>query len=134
MTTTAINYPKTASRGEWLEARRKLLVKEMALTRDRDQLNTDRRRLPMVEIDKPYVFEGAAGKNTLLDLLEGRLQLIVYHFMWRWENAQPLDAGCPSCSTWTDEISRGHLNALRTRDTSFCLVSRAPLEKIAPFK
>ncbi len=134
MNAIQIDYSKVVTRAEWLEARRSLLAKEKDLTRARDRLNADRRRLPMVEIDKPYVFEGPDGQATLLDLFEGRHQLIVYHFMWRWKNGEPLDEGCPSCSAWTDELTRGHLNSLRTRGTNFCLVSRAPLEKLTAFK
>lgn len=134
MTTASIDYPRVVSRSEWLEARRKLLAKEKELTKARDRLNTERRRLPMVQIDKPYLFEGPNGKATLLDLFEERPQLIVYNFMWLWEKGEPLDRGCPSCSAWADEVARGHLTHLHARGTSLCLVSRAPWEKIAPFK
>lgn len=134
MKSTAIDYPELASRPDWLKARKALLAREKELTKARDRLNAERRRLPMVEIEKPYVFEGPDGKVNLLDLFEGRLQLIVYHFMWLWEKGRPLDRGCPSCSAWADEVARGHLAHLHVRSTSLCLVSRAPMEKIAPFK
>ncbi|MGA7883917.1 MAG: DUF899 domain-containing protein [Terrimicrobiaceae bacterium] len=93
-----------------------------------------RRRLPMVRIEKDYVFEGPDGKASLLDLFEDRLQLIIYHFMWLWDAGEPLDKGCSSCSAWADHIARGHLTHLHARSTSLALVSRAPLAKIAPFK
>ncbi len=82
MTTTTIGYPKIVSRSEWEAARKQLLLKEKELTRLRDQLNADRRRLPMVKIEKDYLFEGPDGKVRLLDLSEGRRQLIAYHFMF----------------------------------------------------
>lgn len=134
MTTAVIDYPKIVSRADWLKARKELLAKEKELTKARDRLNAERRRLPMVEIDKPYVFEGPDGKASLLDLFGGRLQLLVYHFMWLWDKGEPLDRGCPSCSAWADEIARGHLTSLHARGTSLCLISRAPLAKLTPFK
>ena len=134
MTTNEIELPKIATRAEWLEARLKLLEEEKALTRARDRLNADRRRLPMVEMDKPYRFEGPAGTASLLDLFEGRRQLIIYHFMWLWQSGEPRDRGCPSCSAWADHIARGHLQHLHQRDTSLALVSRAPFARIAPFR
>lgn len=123
-----MDRPRIVSRNEWLAARKALLAKEERFTRERDALNTERRRLPMVKIDKDYIFEGPAGKASLLDLFEGRRQLIVYHFMFdpAW------DEGCPSCSFLVDNI--GHLGHLHARNTSLALVSRAPLSKIAPFK
>jgi predicted dithiol-disulfide oxidoreductase (DUF899 family) len=125
-----MSLPQVVSRDEWLAARKELLAREKELTRQRDALNSERRRLPMVEIDKDYVFEGPAGKASLLDLFDGRRQLIVRHFMFdpSWED------GCPSCSAGADEISDGLLKHLHTRDTSFVVVSRAPLEKIEKYK
>lgn len=123
-----MNLPQIVSRDEWQAARQNLLVKEKAATRARDELNADRRRLPMVEIDKDYVFEGPNGKVTLLDLFEGRMQLVVYHFMWDPE----WDAGCRSCSAFLDQI--GHLAHLNARGTTFAAVSRAPYAQIVPFK
>jgi predicted dithiol-disulfide oxidoreductase (DUF899 family) len=125
-----MSLPQVVSRDEWVIARKELLAKEKELTRQRDALNADRRRLPMVEIDKDYLFEGPEGKASLLDLFEGRHQLIVRHFMFdpSWED------GCPSCSAGADEISDGLLEHLHSRDTSFAVVSRAPLEKIERYK
>lgn len=122
--------PKIVSRDEWLKARKELLVKEKEATRARDILNSERRRLPMVEIDKNYVFEGPSGKVSLLDLFDGRSQLIICHFMFdpSWEKA------CSSCSASADEMSDGHLKHLHARDTSFVYVSRAPYTKIEAYK
>ncbi|MDH3459839.1 MAG: DUF899 domain-containing protein, partial [Burkholderiaceae bacterium] len=82
MTKSEQPLPKVVSQDEWQAAINKLLVKEKELTRARDALSAERRRLPMVRIEKDYVFEGQNGKATLLDLFEGRRQLIVYHFMF----------------------------------------------------
>ncbi|MEA2717128.1 MAG: hypothetical protein QOI99_1445 [Actinomycetota bacterium] len=125
-----MGLPQVVSQDEWLVARKELLVREKELTRRRDALTADRRRLPMVRIDKEYVFEGPAGKVGLLDLFEGRRQLIVGHFMFdpSW------DDGCPSCSAGADEISDGLLAHLHTRDTTLAYVSRAPLAKIDAYK
>ena len=123
-----MTLPRIVSRDEWRAAREELLVREKIATRARDALNAERRRLPMVEIDKEYVFEGGDGKATLFDLFEGRHQLVVYHFMF----APEWDAGCRSCSAFVDQI--GHLAHLRARGTEFAVVSRTPYTKILPFK
>lgn len=128
MTTNATPHPKIVSRDEWLVARNELLIKEKELTRARDALNAERRRLPMVRIDKDYVFEGPAGKASLLDLFADRHQLIIYHFMFDPSR----DEGCNGCSMVVDNM--GHPAHLHARDTSLVLVSRAPLTKIEPFK
>ena len=122
--------PQVATRDEWLNARKDLLQREKELTRKRDELNTDRRNLPMVEVEKDYVFEGPDGDVRLIDMFEGRLQLIIYHFMFdpEWED------GCPSCTAGTKEISDGFLEHLNIRDTSYALVSRAPLAKLERWK
>ena len=123
-----IELPRVVTRAEWLGARQELLAKEKELTRRRDALNAERRRLPMVRIGKDYVFEGPNGRASLLDLFEGRRQLIIYHFMFDpgW------DEGCDGCSMMVDNM--GHPAHLHARDTSRVLVSRAPLAKIEPFK
>jgi predicted dithiol-disulfide oxidoreductase (DUF899 family) len=124
--------PTIVSRAEWRKARNKLLVKEKAETRRRDALAAERRRLPMVRVDKDYIFTGSKGKLRLQDLFEGRRQLILYHFMF----APGVDgwpaAGCPGCSMVVDNV--GHLAHLHARDTSFVLVSRAPLAKIKAYQ
>ncbi|MFF7445088.1 MULTISPECIES: DUF899 family protein [unclassified Streptomyces] len=123
-----MSLPEVVSREQWRAARKELLVKEKAVTRARDALNAERRSLPMVEVDTAYFFEGGDGKATLLDLFEGRSQLVVYHFMF----APEWDAGCRSCSAFLDQI--GHLAHLKARGTTFAAVSRAPYTKILPFK
>jgi len=124
-----MNYPQIVSREEWLVARKELLTKEKEATYARDRLNAQRRRLPMVKLDKEYLFEGPGGKVSLFDLFDGRRQLIVYHFMFdpSW------DDGCPSCSFLVGNIP-STLNYLQECETSLVLVSRAPLMKITPFK
>ena len=126
--------PKIVSRDEWTAARKRLLVKEKELTRQRDALSAERRALPMVALEKEYVFEGpeAGGRRTLRDLFGKQRQLMVYHFMFGlppdWE-----DEGCPACSYVADNFA-GSLVHLAARDTAFAVISRAPLAKIAPFK
>jgi predicted dithiol-disulfide oxidoreductase (DUF899 family) len=124
-----MDQPTVVSRAEWLTARKELLTKEKAFTRARDALSAERRRLPMVKIDKPYVFEGPDRPVTLLDLFDGRRQLIIYHFMFEpgW------DEGCPSCSYLADNFT-GAVIHLAARDTAFAAVSRAPTTAIEPFK
>ncbi len=126
------NLPPIVSFAEWQDAREDLLVKEKAATRARDALAAERRRLPMVRIDKQYVFEGERGKASLLDLFEGRRQLILYHFMFAPDVEGWPSAGCPGCSMVVDQV--GHLSHLHARDTSFALVSRAPLQNILRYK
>jgi predicted dithiol-disulfide oxidoreductase (DUF899 family) len=125
-----MSLPEVVSREEWLAARRDLLAKEKELTRARDALNADRRRLPMVLVDEDYRFEGPDGNVGLLDLFEGRHQLIVGHFMFDPE----WDDGCSSCSAGAEEMSPGHLSHLNVRDTTFAYVSRAPFSKIEDYR
>jgi predicted dithiol-disulfide oxidoreductase (DUF899 family) len=125
-----MSLPEIATREDWLLARKQLLSDEKDLTRRRDELNTRRRRLPMVEIDKEYEFDGPEGTVGLLDLFGGRRQLIVGHFMFdpTW------DEGCPSCSAGADEVSDGLLAHLDARETRLVFVSRAPLAKLEGYK
>jgi predicted dithiol-disulfide oxidoreductase (DUF899 family) len=123
-----MKLPQVVSPAEWQAARESLLVKEKEATRARDALAAERRRLPMVRIDKDYVFEGPDGLASLLDLFDGRRQLIVYHFMMEPGS----EHRCPGCSMFVDNI--GHLAHLHARETSLVLVSRAPLAQITPFK
>jgi predicted dithiol-disulfide oxidoreductase (DUF899 family) len=125
-----MSLPEIVSRDEWLAAREALLAKEKELTRQRDALCTERRNLPMVEITKDYVLDGPNGPAHLIELFEGRRQLIVYHFMFdpSWEE------GCPSCTAGTDELSAGFFDHLHTRDTNYAMVSRAPLAKIEAYR
>src|SRR4051812_17643928 len=123
-----MNLPPVVSPNEWQAAREALLVKEKEATRARDALAAERRRLPMVRIDKDYTFDGPGGQTRLLDLFEGRRQLLLYHFMF----GPSQDAGCDGCSMVVDQIC--HLAHLHARDTSFVLVSRAPLDKLGAYK
>jgi len=104
------------------------LTKEKELTRRRDDLNAERRKLPMVEVETEYLFEGPDGKATLFDLFDGRGQLLVYHFMFdpSW------DEGCPSCSFVMDNL--GHLSHLHARDTTWVAISRAPIDKLEAYQ
>lgn len=126
--------PEVVSREQWLTQRIALLAKEKELTRLRDQLNAQRRRLPMVRLDKPYTFSGPEGTKSLLDLFDARRQLIVYHFMFdpADNEGEPFSEGCSGCSHVADNFP--HPAHLHARDTSLVMISRAPWEKIAPFK
>jgi predicted dithiol-disulfide oxidoreductase (DUF899 family) len=125
---STIQHPDIVSRDEWLVERKKLLAREKELTRELDRVNALRRRLPMVPLDKEYVFEGDDGRKRLLDLFEGRRQLIVYHFMFdpEWDN------GCPGCTGFVSSL--GDLSMLHDRDSTFAVVSRAPLLKLDRYK
>jgi predicted dithiol-disulfide oxidoreductase (DUF899 family) len=127
-----IKFPKIVDKAEWQKARDALLVKEKAATHARDALAVERRRLPMVRVEKKYQFTGPKGKVSLMDLFEGRRQLMLYHFMF----APPVpgwpDAGCVGCSMVTDQF--GNLDHFHARDTSLCLVSLAPFKNIEKFR
>jgi len=131
------NLPEVVSREEWIAARKRLLAREKELTRARDRLNAERRRLPMVRVDKRYTFEGPDGEVSLDELFEGRPQLVVHHFMWINDidadgTEHPTDHACSSCSSAADTI--GNLRQLHVRNTTLVGVSRAPYEKIAAFR
>jgi predicted dithiol-disulfide oxidoreductase (DUF899 family) len=122
--------PDVVPREQWLEARLRLLAEEKEETRRRDALNAERRRLPMVRIEKDYLFEGPQGPVTLAELFGDSSQLIIHHVMF----GPDWDAACPSCTNFIDELSDGLLAHLRARDTAFALVSRTPLAKIAAYR
>ncbi len=126
--TSTAAHPPSATRGEWLEARKALLEQEKALTREYDAINAQRRRLPMVRLDKQYTFDTPEGRRTLLDLFEGQRQLIIYHFMFdpEWEQ------GCTGCTGFIDAL--GDLSMLADRNTTLALISRAPLPKLEAYK
>ena len=126
---TPIKDHAVVSREEWLKARTAFLAKEKEFTRLRDELSRQRRDLPWVRIEKPYLFDGPRGRRTLADLFDGRSQLVVYHFMF----APEADAGCPHCSFWADNFNGIDVH-LRHRDVTLVAVSRAPLAKIEAFK
>ena len=123
-------FPEVVSREQWLEARLRLLTEEKNETRRRDALNSERRRLPMVRLDKEYVFGGPLGPVTMAALFGDRRQLIVQHIMF----GPDWDAACPSCTSFVDELSDGLVEHLRDRDTAFALVSRAPIGKIEAYR
>jgi predicted dithiol-disulfide oxidoreductase (DUF899 family) len=125
---TTRHPPEIVSRQEWLDARKKLLEQEKELTRMRDRVNADRRRLPMMRVDKPYAFEGPSGPVGLLDLFEGRTQLVVHHFMF----APDWDEACSSCSSAADGI--GRLRQLHVRNTTLAAVSLAPYPRLAAYR
>lgn len=128
MSTTKQPLPSIVSSEEWELALDQLLIKEKELTRARDALSAERRRLPMVKVDKNYAFHGDEGTIPFLELFGGRRQLIVYHFMY----APDWKAGCDGCSWVADAMT--HPAHLHARDTSLVMVSRAPLEKINQYK
>jgi predicted dithiol-disulfide oxidoreductase (DUF899 family) len=125
-----MSLPDVVSHEQWLTARTEFLTREKELTRMRDRLIADRRRLPMERVEQDYRFTGPDGEVTLEDLFAGRRQLIVCHFMFDpgWED------GCASCTAGADEMSPGHLEHLHARDTTLVYVSRAPYEKLARFR
>jgi predicted dithiol-disulfide oxidoreductase (DUF899 family) len=124
-----MRFGRIVSQTEWLQARKKLLEKEKAFSRQRDAIVAARRELPMVKVEKAYLFEGPAGTRTLNELFEGRRQLVVYHFMFdpSWEE------GCKSCS-FLSEIWDGVVPHLAARNTSFAAISRAPLVNLLAFR
>jgi predicted dithiol-disulfide oxidoreductase (DUF899 family) len=128
MIQNVIAHPTIVGRDEWLTARKTLLEHEKELTKHRDRINAERRRLPMVKLEKEYTFGGSNGAVKLLDLFEGRTQLIIYHFMFapEWEK------GCMGCTGYVDAL--GDLSRLNERDTTFVLVSRAPCPKLKAYK
>jgi len=126
--------PNIVSEAEWRVAAEALRAKEKALTRARDALAAERRRLPMFRVEKEYTFDGPKGDVRLLDLFDGRPQLLLYHFMFAPGVHGWPSAGCPGCSMFLDslgEYARIHLNA---RDASFAVVARAPLENIEAYR
>jgi len=114
-----------ASQSEWQAALDAIRIKEKEQMKRQDALNAERRRLPRVKIDKPYEFVGANGKAGLLDLFEGRKQLIVYNFMYGPDAENP----CTGCSMMVDNM--GHIAHLHARNTSLVLVARSPYERLA---
>jgi len=131
MPRTLTAYPDVASREDWLAARKKLLAREREVTHLRDAVNAERRRLPMVKVEKPYVFEGPDGEVRLVDLFEGRHQLYIHHFMW----IDAIDEGCPSCTAAADlSFTEADRALLHAKDVTFACVSRAPYASIARYR
>ena len=128
MTTQGLAHPQIGTRDEWLAARATLLAHEKEVTKHHDRVSAERRRLPMVKLEKTYTFDGPDGKRSLRDLFDGHRQLIVYHFMFdpAW------DKGCDGCTGFVNDL--GDLSELPVRDTQFVLISRAPLDKLQAYK
>src|SRR5690242_2380585 len=134
MNSTAEPMPEVVAEREWRQALDAMLAKEKALTRTRDALAAERRRLPMMKIEKSYVFDGADRQVTLLDLFEGRRQLLLYHFMFAPGVHGWPTAGCPGCSMFLDNIGQFTPVHLAARGVSLAVVSRAPLASIEAYR
>src|SRR3954469_2058841 len=129
---TAMKTPPVVSPQEWEAAHQQMLVKEKAFTRSRDALAAERRRMPWMLIEKKYEFEGPQGNVSLLDLFEGRRQLVLYRAffdpgVYGWP-----DHACGGCSLGADQVS--HLSHLHARDTTLAYASRGSQENIARLK
>jgi predicted dithiol-disulfide oxidoreductase (DUF899 family) len=127
-----LQTPPVVSPDAWEAAREAMLVKEKAHTRARDALHAERRRMPWMAVDKAYAFETAGGKASLLDLFDGRRQLIVYRAFYEPGVEGWPDHGCVGCSLMADQVS--HLTHLNARDTTLVYASRAPQADIARLK
>src|SRR5262249_53304908 len=125
----AMRIHPVVSQNEWLDARARLLAKEKAFTRQRDQLSEQRRALPWVKVQKEYVFDGPNGRETLAQLFQGRSQLLIYHFMYGTD----WNEGCKNCSFWADSFN-GITAHLKHRDVTMIAVSRAPYSKLKTFQ
>jgi predicted dithiol-disulfide oxidoreductase (DUF899 family) len=123
-----MELPKVVSAEEWEATNDRIIAKEKEATRASDALAAERRRQPMMRVEKAYEFDGPEGKASLLDLFEGRRQLFVYSFMF----GPNQEVGCDGCSMVVDQLT--DIRHLHARDTSFALVSRAPLEKLLRYR
>jgi predicted dithiol-disulfide oxidoreductase (DUF899 family) len=119
--------PEVVSQEEWLAARRAFLVREKEFTKARDELSAQRRTLPMVRVEKKYTFERTDGRYGLLDMFEGRRQLIVHHVMWRPD----LHEVCPSCTHHMHDLPL--MSHLHDRSTTLALVSRGPADELEAY-
>ena len=129
---TMDNTPPVVSPEEWDTARQEMLVREKEVTRARDALAAERRRMPWTAVDRDYRFEGPDGPVSLLDLFEGRRQLVVYRFFYDPDVKGWPERGCTGCSFLADQVA--HLAHLNARDTTLAFVSRAPQENIQALK
>ena len=120
---------RIVSHEEWLKASQALLAREKAFTQEREAMACARRALPWEKVEKEYVFEAPEGRVTLAGLFAGRGQLIVQHFMF----GPDWNEGCPSCSYWSDNFN-GIQDHLAARDTSFVVVSRAPIDRLEAYR
>ncbi len=127
-----MNLTPVVSPEEWADARERLLVKEKELTRARDALAAERRRMPRMAVEGEYEFDGPEGRVGLPELFAGRRQLIVYRFFFDPDVDGWPESGCRGCSMVADQVAHpAHLNA---RDTTLVFVSRAPQEQIERLK
>lgn len=124
-----MQHHPVVSREEWLKARKAHLKNEKALTRMRDLVSAERRTLPWVKMEKEYIFDTPEGKKRLSDLFGENSQLIVYHFMWRWDLGQ----GCVSCSFFADHVDGANIH-LANHDVTFVAISRGKLEDLVTYK
>jgi predicted dithiol-disulfide oxidoreductase (DUF899 family) len=123
---------EVVSQADWEQALSEIRAEEKHATRERDALAARRRRLPVVAVQKPYEFDSPNGRATLLDMFEGRRQLLLYHFMFAPGVDGWPDAGCPGCSMFVDQV--GHQAHFHARDTSLALVSLAPLMQLETYR
>ena len=124
-----MQHHPVVSREEWLKARKAHLKNEKALTRMRDLVSAERRTLPWVKMEKEYIFDTPEGKKRLSDLFGENSQLIVYHFMWRWDLGQ----GCVSCSFFADHVDGANIH-LASHDVTLVAISRGKLEDLVIYK
>jgi len=132
MSSSILENATIVSEEEWLAARESLMAKEKELTHQRDALAADRRRMPWMAVEKEYEFDGPKGKVSLLDLFEGRRQLIVYRAFFEPGVFGWPDHACRGCSLGADQVS--HLSHLNARDTTLVYASRAPQPDIERLK
>jgi predicted dithiol-disulfide oxidoreductase (DUF899 family) len=120
---------RIATQEEWQAERDELLKEEKELTHRGDELTKERQALPWVPVEKDYEFDTVDGKKSLVDLFDGRSQLLVYHFMF----GPTYEAGCPTCSSMADGLD-GLLPHLHARDLTLAFVSTAPIEKLQAYR
>jgi predicted dithiol-disulfide oxidoreductase (DUF899 family) len=126
--------PKVVSQEQWLKVRAELLAKEKAFTHAKDAIAAERRRMPMAKVEKNYVFDSPQGKVTLLDLFEGRQQLLLYNFMFAPGVEGWPTKGCPGCSMFTDNIGKFTLIHLANRGVSYAVCSLGPIENLEAYR
>jgi predicted dithiol-disulfide oxidoreductase (DUF899 family) len=134
MSSTSPALPPIVSDADWRKAHEALLAKEKELTHAHDALAAERRRLPMHRVEKKYTFEGPNGAVTLLDLFDGRPQLLLYHFMFAEGVHGWPSAGCPGCSMFMDNLGQFALTHIAHRDVAFAVVSRGPLASLLTYQ